>query len=157
VENLLAGGGQSHRVRVEFKRPIVGIGAPVGFFLPQAARLLETQAIIPPHADVANAVGAITSSVVVKRRVEIVPDEHGRYKIEGLPDAPAFVDLEEAQRHAIEKLRLHVLAAARANGTREQRVEVGIRDRVATISDGSSLFIGRVVEAKLVGRPDLVW
>ena len=25
VENLLAGGGQSHRVRVECKRPIVGI------------------------------------------------------------------------------------------------------------------------------------
>jgi hypothetical protein len=94
---------------------------------------------------------------VVKRQVEIVPDEHGRYKIEGLPDAPAFAELDEAQRHAVEQLRLHVLAAARVNGTREQRVEVGIRDRVATISDGSSLFIGRVVEAKLVGRPDLVW
>ena len=154
VENLLCGGGSGHHVRFKLKRPIVGIGAPVEFFLPQAARLLETQAIIPPHADVANAVGAITSSIVIQRKVEIIPNEHGRYQIEGLPDAPSFAELDEAQLHAIEQLRLQVLAVARANGTRQRRVEVSVRDRIATITDGSTLFVARMLEAKLVGRPD---
>jgi len=155
LENLLDGGSEGYHAQVRLKSPIVGIGAPVGFFLPQAAKLLHTEAIIPPHADVANAVGAITSSVVIRRQVEIVPNDQGRYTLQGLPDAPAFVELEEAQSHAVKQLRIAVLASAAANGTSQRRVEVTVRDRVASVTDGGEIFIGRVLEAKLTGRPDL--
>ncbi|MEI6809043.1 MAG: hydantoinase/oxoprolinase family protein [bacterium] len=42
INNLLNGGGEDYAVSVKLHRPIVGIGAPVHFFLPQAARLLGT-------------------------------------------------------------------------------------------------------------------
>ena len=58
VRNALAGGNDRLRVRLALKRPLVGIGAPVHCFLPAAAALLETEAVIPPDADVANAIGA---------------------------------------------------------------------------------------------------
>jgi len=155
LRNVLAGGGTGHDVQVRVKAPIVGIGAPVGFFLPAAAKRLNTQPIVPVNADVANAIGAITSSVTIRRQVEIVPNDHGRYTVEGLADAPAFTELEQAQTHAVERLHREVLAAALANGTSQRRMEVAIRDRVATVTDGGQIFIGRVLEATLTGRPDL--
>ena len=55
-----------------------GSARPCITYLPEAARLLETQAVIPPHADVANAIGAITSQVSVQMKLEISPGEDGR-------------------------------------------------------------------------------
>jgi len=155
LRNVLAGGGSGYDVGVRVKSPIVGIGAPVGFFLSPAAERLGTRGIVPPHADVANAIGAITSSVTIRRQVEIVPNDQGRYTVEGLADAPVFAELEAAQSHAVDRLRAEVLAAALANGTSQRRMEIAIRDRVATVTDGGQIFIGRVLEATLTGRPDL--
>ncbi|MEN6504933.1 MAG: hydantoinase/oxoprolinase family protein [Planctomycetaceae bacterium] len=155
VHNLLAGGGEGYRVRVQLKRPIVGIGAPVHFFLPQAAALLETQAIIPPNADVANAIGAVTSSVFIQKRVEIVPNEFGRYQLEGLPGAATFANLEDAQQAAIDLLQHHVRELAARAGTSQRRVEILLHDQVAAVADGGQLFLGRKLEARLTGRPDL--
>ena len=75
INNLLDGGNSDYRVRVQLHRPIIGIGAPAHLFLPQAAQLLETEAILPLHADVANAIGAITSPVCVRHQLEISPTE----------------------------------------------------------------------------------
>jgi N-methylhydantoinase A/oxoprolinase/acetone carboxylase beta subunit len=155
IENLLDGGSRDYSVRVRLNRPIIGIGAPVRFFLPQAAKLLETEAIIPPNADVANAIGAITSSVCIQKQVEIVPDEVGRYKIEGLGSDASFINLADAQEHATRELPRIVRELARQAGTSQTRVEVIFHDKVATLADGGQLFLGRTMEARLDGRPDL--
>ena len=155
IDNLLAGGSKDYSVRVRLHRPIIGIGAPVRFFLPQAAKLLETEAIIPPNADVANAIGAITSSVCIQKKVEIVPNEVGRYKIEGLSSEASFINLEDAQEHAVRELPRIVRELARQAGTSQTRVEVLSHDKVATLADGGQLFLGRTLEARLDGRPDL--
>ena len=126
-----------------------------GHFLPQAAERLETEAIIPLHAEVANAVGAITSLIVLRRQIEIVPDDQGRYRVEGLPGATAFRDLEAASEFTTRQLQALLLAAARANGTSQVRVEVTLRDRVSRTNYGGDIFICRVVSACLSGRPDL--
>ncbi len=155
IENLLAGGSDDYHVRLRIKRPLVGIGAPVGHFLPQAAERLETEAIVPPHAEVANAVGAITSLIVLRRQVQIVPDDQGRYRVEGLPGARAFRELEPATEFATSQLQALLLAAARANGTSQHRVEVTMRDRVSRTNYGGDIFICRLISASLSGRPDL--
>ena len=74
---------------------IIGIGAPIHLYLADAARLLETEAVIPPHADVANAIGAITGGVVIHHQIEIEPTEQGRYRVSGLPDTPTFADFDQ--------------------------------------------------------------
>lgn len=153
VDNLLKGGHEGFTMSVKLHRPIVGIGAPVHFFLPQTARLLGTEAVVPPHADVANAIGAITSCVSVHQRVEICPNDVGKYTISGLEGTPTYADLEEATRYATEELRRHVLGRARMAGTNSTTVEITLDDRGATISNGSDLFIGRRIEARVTGRP----
>jgi len=155
VENWLAGGNEHYQVRIGLRYPIIGIGAPVHFYLPDAARHLDCQAVIPTHADVANAIGAITSRVLIQVKLEIVPGENGRYRIAGLPDAPSFGDFQRAQHHAVEALTRIVRQRARESGTEETRVEILIHDHVAPAAGGNLIFLGRDLTARLAGRPTL--
>lgn len=143
-------------VRIALQTPVIGIGAPAHFFLPAAARLLQTEAIIPEHADVANALGAITSQVRIHRRVTIAVDEKGLYRVEGLPGTPTFGSVEEAQACAVERLQDIVRELGHRAGTGQSKVEVRIDDRLVDLKDGQQLFLERSVEARLTGRPDLV-
>jgi N-methylhydantoinase A/oxoprolinase/acetone carboxylase beta subunit len=154
LRNWLAGGTQDWAVSVALRRPIVGLGAPVHCFLPQAARLLGTEPVIPPDADVANAVGAITSSVVVARQVRIRPNELGEFAVHGLPEARTFERFADASRHAVEELERHVRGLAAEAGTHERQVHTTDEDRTATTADGSTVFLERIITARVVGPPD---
>ena len=153
MNSLLDGGGEGYTMDMKLHWPIVGIGAPVHFFLAPAAKMLGTTAVVPEHADVANAIGAITSSVCVHQRVEVCPDDAGRYAINGFEGTPTYGDLEEATRVATEELRRRVLRLARESGTDETTVEILLNNRRAPLSDGGDLFISRWVEARVTGRP----
>jgi N-methylhydantoinase A/oxoprolinase/acetone carboxylase beta subunit len=48
INNLMAGGSPDFQVRILLKQPVIGIGAPIGFFLPDAARALGAETILPP-------------------------------------------------------------------------------------------------------------
>ncbi len=153
VQNWLDGGNDDYRVRMTLRYPIIGIGAPVHNYLPEAARLLGTDAIIPTHADVANAIGAITSQVCVQVKLEISPTEEGRYSVLGLPDAPIFDDFHKAHLHAIKELQRLARQRAIQAGTAETRIEISIHDQIAPVADGSMIFLGREMTARLSGRP----
>jgi N-methylhydantoinase A/oxoprolinase/acetone carboxylase beta subunit len=155
LDNWLSGGSSDYEVRVRVKHPIIGIGAPIAHFLPAAARLLETEAIIPEHADVANAIGAITSSVMIRRQMEISPEIDGRFALHGAPGTPVFADMESARAKAVELLRATVTQAAREAGTSHGRIRISFHDRIAPLGDGSQAFVGQTIEARLTGRPDL--
>ena len=62
---------------------MIGIGAPTHVFLPDVAKALGTNCIIPEHAEVANALGAVIADISAKAQVEIVPDytAYGGYAI----------------------------------------------------------------------------
>jgi N-methylhydantoinase A/oxoprolinase/acetone carboxylase beta subunit len=155
VENVMAGGSEGYRVRVALHRPVIGVGAAVRPFLPRAAELLETESVIPPHADVANAIGAITGSVSVRKQVRISSDSTGCYKVCGFPGAPCFDSLESAHDFAEQELRRIVSGMARDAGTSERQVEIISEDRsFETIATGETL-LERKLEASLSGKPDL--
>lgn len=155
IANALSGGSDGYQVRICLKRPVIGIGTPVHCFLPAAAKLLETEAIIPPDADVANAVGAITSNVCVRKRVRLAPNDQGRYGLHGVADSPWFASFDDAHNYAVAHLTQAVRTQARQAGTSESTVEIVVDDRVADLADGGQVFLGRTLEAQLTGRPDL--
>jgi N-methylhydantoinase A/oxoprolinase/acetone carboxylase beta subunit len=81
-------------------QPIVAVGAPVAAFMPRVADKLHTQCIIPPHAEVGNAVGTVVASVthtveiLVQPRVMgtgtltfLVHNPHGRESFNHFPEA----------------------------------------------------------------------
>jgi N-methylhydantoinase A/oxoprolinase/acetone carboxylase beta subunit len=153
---LLSDGSHSYTVRIDLKRPVVGIGAPIHFFLPRAAKALGTEAVLPENADVANAIGAITSNVVVKRQLRIIPNEEGGFLIEGLAGARHFKKFEDADAFAREKLVQRIRDLARIAGTSAQAVQLKIKDKIPKTADGKQIFLSRTIHANLTGRPDIV-
>jgi hypothetical protein len=156
VKNLLSGGSDQYAVRIDLKRPVVGIGAPIHFFLPRAAKALGAEAVLPQDADVANAIGAITSNVVVKRHLRIVPNQEGGFLIEGLVGARHFQNFAEADAFAREELSRMVRNLAEAAGTSSRVVELRTEDQIPTTADGRQIFMGRIIRAKITGQPDMV-
>jgi N-methylhydantoinase A/oxoprolinase/acetone carboxylase beta subunit len=156
IKNLLSNGNDQYAVRIDLKRPVVGIGAPIHFFLPKAAQTLGAEAVLPQDADVANAIGAITSDVVVQRQAVIVPGQSGGFVIRGLVGARQFGKFDEADAFARRELVRLVRDQARAAGTSARAVELKIDDQIPNTADGSPIFIARTIRAKLKGRPDLV-
>ncbi|HPD16738.1 MAG TPA: DUF1638 domain-containing protein [Planctomycetota bacterium] len=155
VRNLLGEGNGGFALRLALHRPVIGLGAPVHLFLPQAARRLGAEAIIPPHADVANAIGAITSRVVVARQARIEPNAAGGYAVHGLPETRDFDRLDAAHAYAAGELERAVRQQARLAGTAADRVELDAHDRISNAADGTEIFLERVLTAHVAGPPDL--
>jgi len=155
LRNLVGQGRGGYRVHVTLEQPVIGLGAPVHYFLPKAAELLGAEATVPPHADVANAIGAITSWVAVSKQVQIDPSAAGGYAVLGLPNAREFARFDDAHAFAVAELERLVRAQALAAGTSDGRVRTRVDDRIARAADGSEIFLGRVITASVAGPPDL--
>jgi N-methylhydantoinase A/oxoprolinase/acetone carboxylase beta subunit len=156
IGNILGRRNRDYSMDMKLSKPIVGIGAPVHLFLSEAASLLGAEAILPEHADVANAIGAITSQVRVRRQVKIRPTQAGGFVIEGLPGAKRFLDLEEATSRAEEGLARMVRKLARTSGTTESTMQMDVDDFIHTTASGSQIFLRRTITAELTGAPNYV-
>jgi N-methylhydantoinase A/oxoprolinase/acetone carboxylase beta subunit len=75
------------RLALFLDRPLIGLGAGAGAYYPGAGELLAVETIIPDHADVANAVGAVVGQVRIAVTAEIVQPAEGRFEIAGLAEA----------------------------------------------------------------------
>ncbi len=154
VDAMLTGEGEGFSLRAKLTRPVIGIGAPVHSFLPQAAALLGAEAIIPPDADVANAVGAITSHVSVSHEVRIRGDEAGLFAVDGLPGSRTFRRLDEAEAYAAAELETLIRRAADEAGAGDGRVRIVSEDHVSKAADGTEVFLWRAIAGQVTARPD---
>jgi N-methylhydantoinase A/oxoprolinase/acetone carboxylase beta subunit len=155
LDNVFSGGSRHYAVGIHLKRPVIGIGAPVGYFLPQAAAFLDTPVIIPEHADVANAIGAVTSQVVITRRLRIVTEPEQTFAIQGIAGIHRFNSLADADAFARHTLTRMVTQEGRTAGTSAEEVQLASEDQTLTADDGSDLFKARIITARLTGAPDL--
>jgi N-methylhydantoinase A/oxoprolinase/acetone carboxylase beta subunit len=77
-ENLMMMGyypqGDEIACQMRVNLPLIGIGAPTHIFLPPVAEKLGTRCIISENAGVANAVGAITGSILAEETIVIKPN-----------------------------------------------------------------------------------
>jgi hypothetical protein len=80
--------------------PLVGVGAPAGSYYPAVARGLGVQLVVPPHAHVANAVGAVLGQVAQRVHMTVTQPVRGTFKV-FTPDGPLdFRVLDAALAHA---------------------------------------------------------
>lgn len=140
---------------VTLNRPIVAIGAPVGAYYDEVARRLHSRAIIPPHADVCNAVGAVAGGIMQTVLALITSPSDGRFRVH-LPSGVAdFFELEKAAAHAETHATLLALDQARRAGAEDPQVQLTRDDKIVTERGGGSVFIESRIVATAVGRPRL--
>jgi N-methylhydantoinase A/oxoprolinase/acetone carboxylase beta subunit len=151
-------------VRLTLNRPLVAIGAPVATYYPAVAESLHTRLSIPPHAEVANAVGAVVGSVMQTVRALVAPLEQeggafdpataAGFRVHLSDEVRDFAELEPAVQYARQEAAALAEKLALRAGAASVQVAVTQRDQTVEIS-GDQLFLGSEIEATAAGRPRL--
>ncbi len=133
---------------IHLKTPLVGIGAPAGAFLPPVAQALRTELILPPHYEVANAVGTVVGNILVQAESQVFPELEGARIVGYFSRVDnrqlSFPDFELAREHARQTVIALVSERVRLAGAGSFQVDC----RTTEIWDDSIRF-----EAIAVGRP----
>ena len=146
----------SFSVSIALKNPIVAIGAPVKSYLPWVGSKLNTDLYIPEHAEVGNAIGAASGSVIQSVKILIRPMDNGKIYRAYLPlEVRDFQTLTDAivcaKDIACRLAKDHACLA----GAKMPQVHVEQNDRI--LKDGGKgleeVYIETEVTATAVGRP----
>jgi len=160
VNNALEGAKTDSGVSVNMRinLPLIAIGAPVQAYFPKVASLLDTKLVIPTHAEVANAVGAITGSIVETAEVTITPV----YSTIGIThftahtpiDKRDFDKFKDALDYATQIAEQEAIQKAKLAGASEVELQIGRSDQKGTVAkdQGQDVFLGSNIKAIAVGK-----
>ncbi len=145
--------------QLSLKQPVVAIGAPVEAYLPRTSQQLHTELVIPDHANVANAVGAVAGGVVQQAQIIIRPLEGAEtlFRVH-LPDGlHDFGDLEEGVAYAQTVVPERLEALARQAGADHVEIKMTRKDNIAPIKPewGGELYLDTELTFTAMGRPSL--
>ena len=150
-------------IETSIKPPIVAIGAPVKTYFPPVASQLGAQLVIPDHAEVANAIGAITGSIIEVVEVLIDPIYSPAgiecYTVHSPVEKVDFDDLESAAAYAEKTAkRLAEKRAIRSGAGQQMEIQIERADQIATAAEGhgkSDFLLASNVIATAIGKPDI--
>ena len=153
---LVRAGLDGHRGVVEVDArlgvPVIGLGASAPSYYGAVGDRLRTRMILPEHAGVANAIGAVVGQVAMHAAGTVTSPAAGAY-IAHLPAGPArFVDRDQALG-ALEKA-LSAEASARARRAGVEEIRLVTEREVSEIQiEGQPMFIEARLRVTAKGRP----
>ena len=140
---------------IHVKEKLIGIGAPAYAFLPSVAEKLETHVVVPFYSGVANAIGAITSAIVIQEELFIKPYQTG-YRPFSSAGMGFHHDLGEATEEGRRLLRKVTLEKAREAGAEQPEVFIDEKETWTTARGGETVFIEKILTARAAGNPRMV-
>ncbi len=155
--------GIDYSVRLTLHKPIIGIGAPVGAYLPAVAENFGTRLVLPEHSEVGNAVGAITGSILESVEVLIRP-KPGVSAMENPPctlhssmEKKEFPSVTEAAAYAVEWATEIARTRALEAGADEVELVVDKDDKIGHLgkSWGGGILLESRIVVSAVGKPRL--
>ena len=152
---MTAGLGQ-HRGIVEISArlgvPVIGLGASAPSYYGAVGARLGCEMILPEHAGVANAIGAVVGQVSQRMTGMVSSPSEGRF-VAHIATGPQIFTTATAAMEALEAaLRIEAETRAKAAGAEDLRVTVAQDLREADI-EGRKMFIEGTVTVTAAGRP----
>ena len=153
---LTRAGLSGHRGVIELTArlgvPVIGLGASAPAYYSAVGARLGCQMILPEHAGVANAIGAVVGQVSQRVQALISSPGEGRYTVH-LPDGlHSFADRDAAFGAAETALIAQATALARTAGAQDLHITTARDIREAAI-EGRTMFIEATITATASGRP----
>jgi N-methylhydantoinase A/oxoprolinase/acetone carboxylase beta subunit len=142
--------------QLSLRRPVVAVGAPVEAYLPRSAEQLGTELVIPPHAEVANAVGAVAGSVVQRLHALIRPaGAQPVYRLHLGETVRDFDRLEEAVAYVQREAPAMVTEMAHKAGAEQVEIQCARFDRAVPLDVewGQEVYLETDLVVSAVGRP----
>ena len=132
--------------------PLIGLGAAAPSYYPEVADRLRTTALIPEHADVANAIGAVVGHVRVTAEALIAQIEEGVFRLY-MADAPNdFTSLDAAVSFSEQALTADARRRAIEAGAGNIEIRLSRKDNAAIV-EGREILVDCLVKATASGRP----
>jgi len=147
--------GSLFHLRFAADYPVIGVGAPASTFFPDAANRLGVELLLPEHADVANAYGAVMGSVIQQARVTVTQPKHGLFLVHSDREPQPFSDLRDAMARAERLATERALQLARQAGAEAVEVRLESADNHVRHDIDGDLFLESRVTATASGRPAL--
>lgn len=132
--------------------PVIGLGASAPSYYGAVGQRLGTRMVLPAHAGVANAIGAVVGQVAMQASGTVTSPGPGAFAVH-LPTGPQrFIDRDSALAALEQALTLDATDRAEAAGVQEVRLTVA-RDIREVDIEGQPMFIEATVKVTAQGRP----
>lgn len=140
------------RIETGLNVPVVGLGASADRYYPAVGKRLNCQMILPEHAGVANAIGAVVSRITMRASATVTAPSEGVFRLhleDGLEDfAQEAVALQRLEHLLQEK----AVSDAKASGAGDLQVMVHNDIRKANI-EAREIFVEATITVTVTGRP----
>jgi len=134
-------------------RPLVGLGASAGVYYPDIGERLSSECLVPEHADVANAIGAVAGEVRVQKTVTITSADGGSSFQFMTSDGLTNMTGEEAVLERVSAdLKKEITVMAEKAGAQSPVFDIQSEIH-APIIDGSRHFVEAKITISATGRP----
>jgi len=132
--------------------PVVGLGASAGCYYPAVGARLGCQMILPEHAGVANAIGAVVGRVTIRRGGTVTSPSEGKYRVH-LESGPEDYAGSDA---AMDALEAALSAEARAEAEAAGAVDIHVtarREVKEAHAEARRVFLEAEIVVEASGRP----
>ena len=140
------------RFSISLDRPLVGLGASASVYYPAVAEMLGAEPVIPEHADVANALGAVVGQVRASVTVVVTSPEEGCFVLSGGGESLRIAGEAEALSAARDRASAAALERAGIEGAQDAVVTIA-EEIDAPQVEGSRRLVEARVTAIATGRP----
>ncbi|MCG7520340.1 hydantoinase/oxoprolinase family protein [Ruegeria sp. Ofav3-42] len=131
---------------------VVGLGASAPSYYPAVGDRLHCKMILPEHAGVANAIGAVVGRLTLRKSGTVTSPSEGRFRVH-LEDGPQdFSESDKALALLESVLRDQAEGAVRQAGASDIRVVVDRDIRTARV-EAQDVFVEAQVTVEASGRP----
>ena len=153
---LLKAGLDRHRGVMELTArlgvPVIGLGASAPSYYGAVGERLGCKMILPQHAGVANAIGAVVGQVSQRATGVVTSPGEGRFVAHFATGLTKFTDRDAALAAMEAALIAEAITRARAAGAEDVRIMTARDIRQATV-EGRTMFIEATLTATASGRP----
>ena len=139
--------------RIGLGTALIAIGAPVGAYYPEVARRLGAELIVPEHAAVCNAVGAVAGVVSETSEVLVNQTTYNVFRVHDPGGSRDYSDANQAIEEATRISRLLAIAAAQRSGAKNPDVETTVLERRAQAGTDADYLAEAAVRSTATGRP----
>ena len=132
--------------------PVIGLGASAESYYPAVGNRLSCEMILPEHAGVANAIGAVVGRVTIRRSGTVTAPAEGRFRVHFDAGPEDFADSENAMGALQKNLEKEAKSEAIAAGAEDITVTTS-RDLKVAQAEGREVFLEAEITVEASGRP----
>jgi N-methylhydantoinase A/oxoprolinase/acetone carboxylase beta subunit len=140
------------RIETGLGVPVIGLGASAASYYPAVGARLGCEVIVPGHAGVANAIGAVVGRVTIRRAGVVTSPGEGRYRVHLETGPQDFTEAEAAMAALEAALGAEARAEAEAAGAVDIHLSARREVNEATI-ESRRVFIEAGIVLEASGRP----